>query len=141
MAKRVSARRIKKDRLYTYEMAGEQLSVSVQTVRSWRSLGLSVLAIKKPHYILGEALIEFLGKRQERRSVKMRVDQFFCLTCRSPQRPYGLMVDYVPINNVRGRLEALCEVCEGRCQRFAGEASLKGLGEIFEIARQSARQA
>jgi len=141
MAKRVSARGIKKDRLYTYEMAAELLGVSVQTVRSWRSLGLVVLIAKKPHYILGEALIEFLCKRQEKRSVKMRADQFYCFICRSPQCPYGMMVDYVPINDFRGRLEALCEVCEGRCQRFASEASLNRLGEIFEIARRCVRQA
>jgi hypothetical protein len=141
MAKRISARGIKKDRLYTYEMAGEQLGVSVQTVRNWRFLGLNVLTNKKPHYILGEALIEFLRKRQEKQSVNLHADQFYCFTCRSPQRPYGMMVDYVPINDVRGRLVSLCEVCEGSCQRFASEASLNGLGEIFAIVRRSARQA
>ena len=141
MAKRVSTRGIKKDRHYTYEMAAELLGVSIQTVRSWRRLGLVVLVAKKPHYILGEALIEFLRKRQEKRFFKMRADQFNCFTCRSPQRPYGMMVDYVPINDVRGILEALCEVCEGCCHRFTNEASLKELGEIFEIARRSARQA
>lgn len=141
MAKRVSTRRIKKHRLYTYESAADALSVTAQTVRSWRPEGLAVLADTKPHYILGEALIEFLGKRHEQRSVKMREDQLFCLACRMPQRPYGMMVDYVPINGTRGRLVALCETCEGRCQRFASEASLVALGRIFEIVRRSATQA
>jgi len=141
MAKRVSARRIKKDRLYRYDEAADLLGVSVQTVRSWRCHGLNVLTEGKTHYILGEALIEFLGKRRENKSARLHADQFYCVTCRSPQRPYGMMVDYVPINDVRGRLEAFCETCEGHCHRFASEASLTELGEIFEIARRSARQA
>lgn len=86
MAKRVSTRGIKKDRLYTYEGAADVVSVTSQTVRSWRSEGLAVLTDKKPHFILGEALIEFLERRQKRKSFRMREDQLFCLTCRMPRR-------------------------------------------------------
>lgn len=141
MAKRVSTRGIKKHRLYTYGGAADVMGVTAQTVRSWRTEGLEVLAEKKPHFILGEALIEFLERRQKKRSFGMQEGQFFCLSCRMPQRPYRMMVDYVPINSARGRLVALCEVCEGRCQRFASEASLTALGRIFEIVTRSAKQA
>lgn len=141
MAKRVSTRRIKLHRHYTYESAADVMGVSVQTVRSWRPQGLAVLADKKPHYILGVALIEFLARRQVKRSVRLATDQLLCFTCRKPQRPYGMMVDYVAINETRGRIVALCEVCEGRCQRFVSEKALAELDRIFEIARRSARQA
>ncbi len=141
MAKRVSTRRIKKDRIYSYSEAADKLGVSTQTVRSWRRGGLIVLDGRRPHCILGEALIEFLKDRQERRSVKLGADRFNCFTCRTPRRPYGMMVDYVPINATRGRLVALCEVCEGPCGRFASEASLDALGKIFEIVRRNAKQA
>jgi len=135
MAKRVSARGIKKHRHYTYEDAAEVLGVSVHTVRSWRDTGLSVMTASRPHYILGEALIEFLEARKTR-SVSMTPDQLLCFGCRSPKRPLGMMVDYVAINATRGRLTALCEDCGGTCQRFASEASLTNLGRIFDIARR-----
>lgn len=141
MAKRVSTRRIKKDRLYTYEDAAELLGVSVQTVRSWRALGLVVMSDRKPHYILGEALIEFLEARQTKRAVKMAPDQVLCLSCRAPRRPYGMMLDYVSTNASRGRLIGLCEVCDGPCQRFASRASLETLSQIFDIATGKDQQA
>ena len=37
MGKRVSTRKVKKHRHYTYEGAAEILGVSAQTVRSWRA--------------------------------------------------------------------------------------------------------
>lgn len=141
MARRVSTRRVKKHRHYTYESAADALGVTPQTVRSWRAQGLMVLSDRRPHFILGEALIEFLSARQKTRTVRMAKDQFMCFTCRAPQHPYGMMVDYVPINPARGRLIALCETCEGRCQRFVSKASLADLGGVFQIVRRSGSQA
>ena len=135
MAKRVSARRIRKHRHYTYEDAADVLGVSVQTVRSWRDVGLAVMTEGRPHYILGEALIAFLDSRKAR-SVKLTPDQMLCFACRKPKRPLGMMVDYVPINATRGRLTGFCEDCEGPCQRFASVASLEALGRIFDIVRR-----
>lgn len=141
MAKRVSSRGIRKHRHYTYSDAADVLGVTVQTVRSWRDGGLQVMTGKRPHYILGESLIEFLQIRRENLAVAMARDQIFCLSCRAPRRPYGMMVDYVPITATRGRLVALCEVCEGQCQRFASKASIPELAQIFEFASKSGSQA
>ena len=141
MAKRVSTRMIKKHRHYTYDEAADALGVSVQTVRSWRDGGLAVMTGRRPHYILGEALIEFHATRHQSRSVNMTVDQFYCLTCHTPRKPLGMMVDYIPITDRRGRLSTLCEVCGGPCQRFASRSSLKDLGQIFDIAISKGQQA
>jgi len=141
MAKRVSARRVRKHRHYTYETAADVLDVSVQTVRAWKAEGLTVLADRKPHYILGEALIEFLTRRHKNRSVIMAADQFYCFTCRAPHKPFGMMVDYVSISATRGRLVALCEACERPCHRFVSASSLGELRQIFEIATSNTAQA
>ena len=138
MAKRVSTRRIKKHRLYTYIEAGDALGVTPQTVRSWRSGGLQVMATSKPHYILGDALIVFVNSRQTKRRSQPRLDQMLCFTCNVPKRPMGGMVDYIPITEARGRLTGFCEDCEGRIHRFAGMASLDKFEGIFEIMIKNA---
>ena len=137
MAKRVSTRKIKKHRLYSYEEAGGVLGVTPQTVRSWRSIGLEVMTSSTPHYILGAELIRYHVDRQVKKSVKMGLDQMYCFKCKAPQKPLWAMVDYVPINDTRGRLMGLCGACEGGLQRFAGKGDLGKFGEIYEITIKS----
>ena len=141
MGKRVSTRRIKKDRHYTYEMAADVLGLSPRTVMSWRNDGLQVMDTGRPHYVLGEALIEFCKKRQAQRSIGMAVDQMYCFRCREPRRPYGAMVDYVPINDVRGCLVSLCEECERPLGRFTQLVALPELSQFFDITTNTASQA
>lgn len=134
MAKRVSTRKVKKDRLYTYETAGEAMNLTSATVRSWRVLGLVVMTERKPHFILGEALIEFVEKQQTKQSSKPCLSKMRCFTCREQKRPLGTMVDYIPITDTRGQLVGLCETCEGPMYRFSGKASLSKFDGIFDIA-------
>jgi len=133
MAKRVSTRKVKKHRLYTYEAAGDALDLASATVRSWRSLGLIVMAESKPHYILGEALIEFVASQQAKRSSKPCLDKMRCFYCAEQKAPFGAMVDYIPITDTRGQLMGLCETCDRPLYRFAGLASLSKFDGIFEI--------
>lgn len=133
MSKRVSTRRIKKHRLYSYDEAGNALGVTSHTVRSWRADGLDVMTAHTPHYILGAELIRYLEDKQAKRAVKMSLDQMYCFKCKTPQSPLWAMVDYIPINATRGRLAGLCTVCEGDLQRFVGEGDLGRFRQIFEI--------
>ena len=137
MAKRVSTRRIKKHRVYSYDEAGSALGVTPQTVRAWRSGGLVVMTANTPHYILGAELIRYLEAKQARKSVKMALDQMYCLKCKTPQKPLWSMVDYIPVNDTRGRLTGLCEACEGGLQRFVGKGDLSKFEQIYEITFKS----
>ncbi len=92
MAKLVSTRRVKKDRLYTYEEAGDVTGVTSHTVRSWRSSGLDVMIASKPHYILGAALISYIERKQVKRSAKGSLDEMFCFTCKARRKPFGALV-------------------------------------------------
>lgn len=134
MAKRVSTRRIKKHRLYSYDEAGMSLCITPHTVRSWRSLGLNVMTSSTPHYILGAELIRYIAETQAKRSVKMACDEMYCFKCKGPRKPLWAIVDYVPINDARGRLSGLCETCEGGLQRFVSKDDLGKFGQFFEIA-------
>ena len=137
MAKRVSTRKVKKDRLYTYEEAGHAVGVNGGTVRDWRSSGLDVMTATKPHYILGAVLIAHIQSSQRKRSVKGALDQMFCFTCKAQTRPLGAMVDYIPITDARGRLMGLCGVCDGTLNRFASKADLGKFDGIYDIAIKS----
>lgn len=138
MGKRVSTRKIKKHRVYTYDEAGSALGVTLHTVRSWRSNGLEVMATSIPHYILGAELIRYLENKQAKTSVKMGLDQMYCFKCRTPREPLWAIVDYVPMNDTRGRLTGLCGGCEGGLQRFVGKCDLGRFGEIYDITIKGA---
>ncbi|MFT5650005.1 MAG: hypothetical protein ACJAXK_001717 [Yoonia sp.] len=137
MGKRVSTRNVRKHRLYSYEEAGGALGVTPHTVRSWRSSGLQVMTASTPHYILGAEMIRYVEDKQAKKSVKTGLDQMYCFKCKTPQKPLWSMVDYIPINDTRGRLSGLCEGCEGRLQRFVGKGSLGEFGQIYEITFKS----
>lgn len=134
MASRSAKRRlIKKNRLYTYEEASDLAGVTAATVRSWRSRGLQVMTASKPHYILGAALIAFLNLRKSKRSASMNLDQMYCFTCKEPQKPLCQIVDYIPINDSRGRLTGLCIVCEGALHRFVGKRDLGEFAQLYDL--------
>ena len=137
MAKRVSARKIKIHNQYTYEQAADALGVSVQTVRLWRQAGLQVLDSQKPHLILGFALKDFLAKRSNKPERRLALDQFLCMACNAPRRAYGGMADYLPYTDGHGRLEALCEACQGLCGKFASPKLCAELAPILHIATRN----
>ena len=137
MAKRVSPRKIKIHNQYTYEQAADALGVTVQTVRVWRQSGLPVLDSQKPHLILGFALKDYLNERWLKPKRRLAPDQFLCMTCNAPRRAYGGMADYLPYTAARGRLEALCEDCQGVCGKFASPSLCKQLAPILTIATRN----
>lgn len=137
MAKRVSPRKIKIHNQYTYDQVADALGVTVQTVRLWRQDGLDVLDSQKPHLILGFAIKEFLNKRSNKPERRLARDQFLCMTCNAPRRANGGMADYTPYTATRGRLEALCEACEGLCGKFASPKICAELATILTIATRN----
>ena len=139
MAKRVSARKIKIHSQYTYDQAAHVLGVSVQTVRLWRLAGLHVLDSQKPHLILGFALKDFLNKRSNKPERRLARDQFLCMTCNAPRCAYGGIADYTAYTATRGRLEALCEACQGLCGKFASPSLCAELSPILTIATRNGK--
>ena len=139
MARRVSPRKVKIHNQYTYDQAADALGVSVQTVRSWRKSGLPVLDSRKPHLILGFALKGFLTGRTKISSRQLGLDQFLCMSCNAPRRALGGMADYHPYTDKRGRLEALCEDCEGLCGKFASPSLCAALSPNLTIVMRNAK--
>ncbi|MFK5978038.1 MAG: helix-turn-helix domain-containing protein [Rhizobiaceae bacterium] len=134
MAKKYNAQSVRIHQSYEVSEVVDLLRVSPQTVRSWIKMGLPVLNAQRPILILGFQLRDFLRNRNTKAKQPTKLGEFYCLHCRKPRMPYGKMADYIPFNDARGRLVALCEVCEGTCNRMTSKASLPELSRILEIA-------
>ena len=134
MAKRPNPRAIKAVLTYTIPEAAQVLGVTLGTVRAWIKQGLPAMTAQRPYLILGDDLRGFLTSRVTKGKVTLAPDQLYCLTCKSPQTPLGMMLDFTPQSVTTGRLTGLCAVCGGTCNRMASLASLTRLRAIFDVA-------
>ena len=141
MTRRINPRKVKIHQSYTVEEAALLLGRSIPTVRSWIKKGLPVMRGQIPHLILGGDLREYLDKSQKSSKRPLAPNQLYCLKCRKPQAPYGALVDYIPISDTRGRLEGLCPICGGVCNRFASPRQLLRLAEIFDLTIRTHKNA
>ena len=134
MAKRLNPRAVKAVLTYTIPEAAHALGVTCGTVRAWIKQGLPAMIALRPYLILGADLRGFLADRAAKGRVKLAPEQLYCLTCKSPQTPLGMMLDFTPHSDTTGRLTGLCSVCGGIFNCMASRASLTRLGAIFDIA-------
>ncbi len=133
MARRVSTQKIKSNRSYTVEEAAEVLNITEQTVRVWIKSGLPVLRAKRPMLVLGFELRAFLQDRTINAKQPTVLGEIYCVRCNKPQKPFGMMADYIPVDATNGRLVTLCGVCEGTCSQFASKTKLAELSLVLEI--------
>ena len=137
MSRRVRYKRIKSHFNYTFEEAAEVLGVCVGTVRRWARDGLPYLSEQRPYLILGWQLKEFLRDREGQRGRKLGPNEFYCVSCRAPRTPLGMMADYVPISEKRARLEALCSTCGTVCNRLISTGQKAEFAGIFDLGTSS----
>lgn len=141
MAKRPNPRAIRAARSYTIDEAAIALGISIGTVRGWVRSGLPAMTAQRPFLILGEALRGFLEDRRGKAKTPLQADQLLCLTCKAGRKPYGMMVDLHLQNPKTARLEGLCEVCGGTCNRMISRAKLDQFRAIFDLACNGGQQA
>src|SRR3990167_1630429 len=114
MAKRYPAHLVKAHRNYTIEEAADLLGSHLQTIRGWVKNGtLPACSEKRPILVVGADIRAFLRGREIASKRRLGPNEFYCLKCRAPRRPAGMMVDYEMQTDRAGRLVALCEECEG----------------------------
>lgn len=134
MPRRPPAHLLKSNRTYTFQEAAYVLGVSIETIRRWaRREGLPYLSAGRPYLIIGSELKKFLRGRGVARKRKLKPSEFYCVSCKEPREPLGMMADYIPITDTRGRLQALCPVCGGICNRLVSANNLPQLAEIFDL--------
>ena len=111
MPKQARLSGIKSFRCYTIEEAAEVSGVTPRTIRNWASDGLRVMDGARPALSRGDYLRDHIKSKRESRSVKTRIETFFCLPCRKERRAAEGLADCV-IKDGRAKLIGLCEVCQ-----------------------------
>lgn len=134
MARRYNPKAVKIHNSYSIEEAANALGVTVQTIRAWAKKGLPILKAQRPFLILGCELRDYIEQRLDNSRVSLAAGEFYCLSCRKPTAPFGMMADYIASNASRGRLEALCSICECKCSRLTSKARLPEFASIMDIA-------
>ena len=131
---------IKINRNYTVEEVADRLGVHKNTVRGWVKTGLPVCDARRPTLILGPDLREFLQQKRQTRKRRCKLFELYCMRCRSPKRPAGNMVDFVPLTELTGRLTGICPDCETMMNRYTSQASLILIKGDLDVQMPKARE-
>ena len=110
-------RLVKIHRSYTVEEVARLFGVHKQTVRNWLKAGLPSLTDQRPQLILGRALSAFLTERRQANKRPCGAGEIYCMRCRVPQTPAGMMAEYEPLTADGGRLVGICPNCEALIYR------------------------
>ena len=141
MDKRPSHRALRAARSYTLEEAAKALGVSQGTIRNWVKKGLPIMNDQRPYLILGEALKDFRQSQTVKRKSALQANQLYCLACKAPRTPMGMLVDCIPQTTTTARLMGLCDVCGGTCNRMISRAKIDPYREIFALAEKGGKTA
>jgi hypothetical protein len=126
-------RLVKMHRSYTVEEVAKRLDVHRNTVRDWIKRGLPIIDHKRPTYIHGPDLIEFLQARRLKNKRKCQPGEIYCVRCRATQNPAGDMADYQPITTNLGSLIGICPSCNSIMYRRVNLAKLEEVRGNLEI--------
>ncbi len=141
MYKYPNAKKIKASRSYTIPEVAVVLGCSTRTVRNWAGMGLRVLNDNRPFLIVGDDLKIFLAEQGKSRKVRLGPKELYCLSCKEPRRPLGMMADEVRQTAKISRLVGLCEVCGGKCNRMISARTLAEFARFFDIVSKDVRTA
>ena len=138
--RRFDPRRAKIHRSYSIEEVARLYGVHKQTVRNWMKAGLPHLSERRPHLILGYELRKYHADRRQNARRPCQDGELFCLRCRTPKRPAGDMLDYIPMSLVSGNLQGICPACDGLMHRRASLVKVDTVKGLCEVAYPHGQQ-
>lgn len=130
--KRIAISRIRYRHAYSIIEVTELLAVHKNTVRQWMCGGLAPMDDTRPTLIHGSELKRFLLDRRSSAKSPCKPHEFYCLKCRAPRVPWGRVVDVTIRSHRLFKLHALCEVCDNKMHKAAGQNKLP---EILKTLR------
>lgn len=113
-SRRHNPRRAKRHFSYSLAEVAELYGVHRQTVRHWLKNGLKPLDSSWPILVHGEELNRFHGEGRAARKRQCGPSELYCLGCKEPSEPWGLLVDYLPGPGPTGVVVGICPACD--CQ-------------------------
>jgi hypothetical protein len=126
---------VKIHRNYTYEELAAVFGIHKNTVATWVKNGLFAFQERRPFLIKGDDAKAFLQKQRASKQQKCKKNEFYCLRCKAPTKPYDGFVEYVPITSAKGRLTGFCDGCESIINKFVSYASVEGYSSFFNIEK------
>jgi hypothetical protein len=136
--RRLNPRLAKIHRNYTVPEIAELFGVHRNTVRSWVKQGLPTIDGRRPRLILGRDLASFLQARRTKNKRPCEAGEIYCMGCRAPKRPAGLMADYKPLIRTLGDLVGICPSCESIMYRKVNLAKLNQVRGDLDITMPQA---
>lgn len=139
--KRYNPRLVKIHRSYLVGEIATLYNIHKNTVRAWIKEGLLTTDNLKPFLIRGHDLFEFLIVKRNKNKSKCQHDEIYCVKCRAPKKPLGLMADYQPpITGDLGNIVGICPDCGCLIYRRTSTKSLAVIRRYLDITIPMANQ-
>lgn len=139
MAKRLNPKKVRFVLTYTVPELAFALGITEPTVRAMINRGMPAMTSVKPTLVLGADAREFIERENAIAKKPLKDDELFCLSCKTPRRPLGMLVDVIKPNSAPFRIVGLCEVCAGTCSRTIAKDNLAEIETIFDTGTSTAK--
>ena len=136
---RVHIHRIRQRHAYSLGEVTELLGVHKNTVRGWLRGGLSAMDETRPILIHGSELKRFLLNRRSAAKAPCQAHEFYCLKCRAPRTPWGMVADVTILSERRFNMHAICEVCDTSMHKATGQTKLTEMLQTLRIQQVQPR--
>ena len=132
--KKLSARRLKRHRVYTIEEAALAIGGKPDTLYRWaRWRGLTVIKDKRPMLVSGAVLIEFIKKRNKPKFT-LGSTEAYCFDCHEPRPPaFAEMALVWRFPKGGGRLLGLCSFCACLINKHVSAAQLDEITKLLTV--------
>jgi hypothetical protein len=138
-ARHPNPRRLKIHRSYLVEQLAAALRVHKNTIRRWAKDGLRAIDDRRPTLFRGIDVADFLRTRRQAARRPCRPGEMYCLKCREPKIPAGLMTDLVIKGTTVGWLEGICPTCSRMIYRRVNPARIDAVRGNLEITVRQAK--
>lgn len=124
---------------YSVEEIAELFGLHKHAVRRWITEGLPANKNGRQFLIRGDALAEFLGRRQQGKKRQCKTHELFCFKCRAQREAYLGIADVVIESPTRLRVKAICSTCDTPMNKVQHTQKLPEIEKAFQIQQLTGR--
>jgi hypothetical protein len=133
-ARHPNPRRVKIHHPYTVEQLSAALKVHKNTIRRWAKGGLRPIDDRRPTMFRGAEVTAFLCARRQAAKRRCGPGEIYCLPCRKPKTPDGLVAELNIKSSTVGWLAAICPTCGRMLYRRVNPTRIDLIRGNLEIA-------